>query len=48
MSEERKFEIMKYCQSWFWQEKEKSELLTKLLEKIYNLEDEIKKLKSNQ
>ena len=45
LKQNRIFEIKKYCQSWFWQENEKSELLTKLLEKIYNLEDVIKTLK---
>ena len=43
MSENREIEIRRYCQSWFWQDKEKSELLIKLLKRIYKLEDEIKK-----
>lgn len=48
LKEKRKFEIKTYCQTWFWQEPEKNELLTRLLNKIYDLEDEIKLLKQQK
>ena len=45
MEIDREIEIERYCQSWFWHENKKSDLLVKLLNKIYNLEDEVLKLK---
>ena len=46
IKKERELEKSNFCRTLFWQEPNKNELLRKLLDKIYNLEDEIELLKN--
>jgi hypothetical protein len=46
-TEKRDFEKITYARDMFWQEPEKQRLIVKLLQKIYDLEDEIYNLKQN-
>ena len=42
----REFEKLTYSRDMFWHESEKQYLIKRLLQKIYDLEDEVEKLKN--
>ena len=44
---QREFEQLTYSRNMFWHEPEKQNLIKKLLQKIYDLEDEITLIKKN-
>lgn len=46
--EERDFEKLTYSRDMFWHEPIKQKLIKKLLQKIYDLEDELKVLTKNK
>ena len=45
---QREFEQLTYSRDMFWHEPEKQNLIKKLLQKIYDLEDEITLLKKER
>lgn len=44
---QRNSEMLEYSRDMFWHEPEKQNLIKRLLQKIYDLEDEISILKTN-